>query len=98
MDKHSCVGVNTISSLKKFYLQYLFWFLVAGDEDRINLRKKVESKWLKGMHMRVSVIFWQKNVLSFEGVESNSTEILNFKGLILYQVYVTSTGNLNPHK
>lgn len=92
------MGVNTISSLKKFYLQYLFWILVLGDEDRINLRKKVESKWLKGMHMRVSVIFWQKKVLCFEGAESKSTEKLSFKGLILYQVYVTSTGNLNPHR
>lgn len=48
--------------------------------------------------MRVSVIFWQKTVLSFEDVERNSMEILSFKGLILYQVYVTSTGNLNPHR
>lgn len=40
----------------------------------------------------------KKIVLSFEGVESKSTKILSFKGLKLYQVYVTFIGNLNPRR
>lgn len=31
-------------------------------------------------------------------MESKSTAILSFNGLILHQAYVTSTGNLNPHR
>jgi len=59
---------------------------------------KVQNECLKGIQMRVSVIFCPKHCSLFKSVETKSTEILGFKKLIFYQVYVTATGNLNPRR